>query len=133
MKRIVTWVRSAGRWIVRFCTPSAAGWAGATWALVGFWAFLLASLLAHDVLPQFSISKLAGLATITAALVLEAAGFLLVLRILTLLKPRYRLALALAAPASVMLLRGVWDLKGGVIATAMLVVGLSLAVGAATA
>ena len=132
MTRIVVWARSAGRWIARVCTPTEAGWAGATWALIAFWGFLLLSILAHDVLPRFSISKLAGLATITAALVLAAAGILLVLRILALLKPGYRLALALAAPVSVMLLLDVWDLKGGVIATLMLIVGLSLTVGAAT-
>ena len=133
MKRIVRWAKSAWRWIVRVCTPSAAGWTGATWALVAFWGFLLASLLVHDVLPQFSIGKLAGLAAIAAALALAALGGLLVLRILALLTPGYRLALALAAPASVMLLRGVWDVKGGLIATIMLVIGFSLTVGASVA
>lgn len=132
MTRIGLWARSVWRWIVRALTPSEAAWTGGSWALAGFWVFLFGSLLAHDVLPQFSVSKLIGLATIAAALALAAAGILLAVRILILLKPRYRAALALATPASVMLLQGVYGLQGAAIVTALTVVGLSLSVGAAT-
>ena len=132
MNRIATWARSAGQWIRRAVTPSEAGWAGATWALVAFWGFLFVSFLLHDVVPQFSVGKLAGLIAMLGSLVLAGLGGLLVFRLLAMLRPGYRAALALAVPPTVMLLLGVWDTKGGVIATLLLVVGLSLAVGAAT-
>lgn len=132
MNRLSGWARAARRWTVRAITPSPAGWAGATWALVAFWGLLFVSLLAQDVLPQFSVGKLAGLVVMLGALVLAGLGGLLVLRLFTLLRPGYRAALALALPPTAMLLLGVWDTKGGVIATVLLVVGLSLTVGAAT-
>ena len=68
MTRIVVWVRSVGRWITRVCTPSAAGWAGATWALVAVWGLLVIAFLGHEVAPQFSVGKLAGLLTMVGAL-----------------------------------------------------------------
>lgn len=133
MNRIATWARSACRWIGQACTPSDTAWTAAGWGLIGFWAFIVGSLLLHDVVPDFAPGKLAGLVASMGALVLLGLGVLLALRGLNLLRPRYRLGLAFALPSTIFLLIGVWDNKGAVIATALLVVGISLTAGAGAA
>jgi dienelactone hydrolase len=133
MKRILARLKPAWRWIARVCTPSDAAWTGATWGLIGFWVFIVLSFLLHDVLPDFAVGKVAGLAAMVGALVLAGLGALLALMVLNLLRPGYRLALALALPLTVMTLINVWDNKGAAIATALLIAGVSLIAGAGTA
>jgi hypothetical protein len=137
MKRIVAravaGLKQAGGWIARVCMPSDAAWAGATWALVAFWGVLIVSFLLHDVLPRFSIAKLAGLIGFFGLLAVIGLGAVLLVRLLSLLRPRYRLALALALPPAVLFLMAVWDKKGMAIGAVLLLVGLSLTAGAAAA
>jgi dienelactone hydrolase len=133
MKRVLARLKPAWRWVVRALTPSDAAWSGAAWGLIGFWAFIFLSFLLHDVVPDFAVGKLAGLAAMLGALVLAGLGALLALRVLNLLRPGYRLGLALALPLTAMVLINVWDNKGGAIATALLIVGVSLIAGAGTA
>lgn len=131
--RFLVRLKSTWQWVVRVCTPSDIAWKAAGWGLIGFWGFIVGSLLLHDVVPDFAPGKLAGLAASTGALALVGLGALLVLRFLNLLRPGYRLGLAFALPPTVFLLIGVWDTKGAAIATLLLVIGISLTVGAATA
>jgi dienelactone hydrolase len=126
-------IEAARRWIVRACTPSDAGWAGAAWGLIGLWLMFILSFVLHDVLPDFAIGKAAGLMAMLGALAFAGLGALLTLRLLNLLRPGYRLGLALTVPPLVVLLMAVWDLKGAVIATALLVLGISFTVGAGAA
>jgi uncharacterized membrane protein len=123
-------IEAARRWIVRACTPSDAGWAGAAWGLIGLWLVFILSFVLHDVLPDFAIGKAAGLMAMLGALAFAGLGALLTLRLLNLLRPGYRLGLALTVPPLVVLLMAVWDLKGAVIATALLALGISFTVGA---
>lgn len=124
-------LKQAGRWIARVCTPSNAAWSAATWALVAFWAFLIASFLFHDVIPRFSLGKLAGLVVTFGFFALIGLAALLLVRLLGLLTLSYRFALALAVPPTLLFLMFVWDKKGMAIAAVLLLVGLSLTAGAA--
>ncbi len=135
MKRIWTRARAvlkqAGRWIARVCTPSDAAWRAAAWALAAFWAFLIASFLIYEVIPGFSLGKLAGLVVTFGFFALIGLGVLVLARLLSLLKLSYRFALALALPPTALFLMAVWDKKGMAIGAALLLVGLSLTAGAA--
>ena len=91
-------VRRARHWLAHACTPSTEAWKASTWALGGLWLFLLGSLLVHDVLPQFTLGKALALLVIAGALAIAALGVLLLARVLMLLRPGYRVALALALP-----------------------------------
>ncbi len=133
MKRIMARLKPAWRWIMRVCTPSDAAWGAAAWGLIGCWVFIFLSFLLHDVVPDFAVGKVAGLVAMLGALVLAGLGALLVLRVLNLLRPSFRLGLALALPLTAMMLINVWDSKGAAIATALLIVGVSLIAGAGTA
>ncbi len=133
MKRIEARWTPAARWLARALTPSDAAWSGATWGLVGFWVFIALSFLLHDVLPDFAVGKVAGLAAILGALGAAGLGALFALRMLNLLPSSYRLGLALALPLTAMILINVWDKKGAAIATALLIIGISLVAGAGTA
>ena len=122
-------VRRARHWLAHACTPSTEAWKASTWALGGLWLFLLGSLLVHDVLPQFTLGKALALLVIAGALAIAALGVLLLARVLMLLRPGYRVALALALPLLTLLLLTAWSAKGAVIGGALLVIGLSLAAG----
>ena len=80
MKRTLARLKPAWRWIARVCTPSDAAWNGAAWGLIGFWVFIVLSFLLHDVVPDFAVGKVAGLAAMLGALVLAGLGALLALR-----------------------------------------------------
>jgi dienelactone hydrolase/cytochrome c oxidase subunit IV len=126
-------LKQAGRWIARVCTPSEAAWSAASWALLAVWGFLILSFLLQYVVPRFGLGNLLGVAVTFAVFALIGLGVVLAARVLALLRPRYRLALGLVVPPLVMLLMNVWDKKGMAIATALLVVGASLAAGSAAA
>src|SRR5450432_6477 len=85
-------LKRAGGWLARVFTPSAPAWSAAAYALLALWAFMALSFLFHDVLPQLSLGKLLGLIVVFSVLALLSVGVLLLVRVLAMLKLRYRFA-----------------------------------------
>jgi dienelactone hydrolase len=113
-------------------TPSEIAWRGASaalWCAVGLVAL---AVLVTDVLPFFSVGKLAGFAIAIAALLLAGLLFRLALWLIALLPRRYRGSLFLLLPLLLLLLLPGAGPKGiGIVAAALVFVSATLGGGLA--
>ena len=129
MGRVFAAVRRMGWRVAEVFAPSKVSWTAAAWALIAFWAFIFGSVFAYNIAPNISAGQVLALVVNILLLALVGLAVLLAARLVLLLPFHYRLALALAVPPAIFMLTGIWDTKGAVIVTALLVLGLSLLAG----
>ncbi len=107
-------------------TPSDAAWRGAVAALWILVALIALAVLLTDVLPDFSVGKLAGFLIAVTALLLAGVLIRLVLWLLSLLARRYRASLFLLLPLLLLLLAPAAGPKGTGIVVAVLLVSTAM-------
>lgn len=132
MWKIVSWLRRAWPHVRDALTPSVAAWSGAANALIAFWAFLLLAVIVGQVIPDFSVEKLIGLAGIFVVLGLITAGALLVVWAGARLSPRFRFAFLLCLPPAVLFAAPAWQELGLAVAP-LILLGVSVLFGAGAA
>ena len=136
MQRLWTqmWVgmTAVGRWTRQVVTPSDAAWTAAAWAMVAVWA-LWAGLFTADVAPYASLPSLIGLAVMFAVFAVVSLALLLVFWLFGALKGRFRAALILALPPSLLVFVLMWGAKGTALGLPVAVFGLSLVAGSIAA
>jgi hypothetical protein len=94
-------LKAAAGWLGRVLTPSAPAWSAAAWTLFILWGVLAASFLFSEGAPSWEMAL--GVAGLYVAMALASAGLLLLVRLLAILKPRYRAALLLSLPPVLLL------------------------------
>ena len=128
MSNITETLRAGWTWLCRAVTPSKTAWRGAAIALFVFWAAMVVWFAGVDVIPHFSVEKIAGLVGLFGLLALVTAAALLIAWLARLLDPTYRFALFLAVPPTALFLMVTWE-DGTQIATPIWIIGLSLLCG----
>jgi len=132
-KTIGPWLKAARGWLGRVFTPSAAAWSAAAWALFVLWGLLAVSFLFSAGVAPLSWEMALGVAGIYGVMALASGALLLLVWLLALLKPRYRVALLLSLPPMLLVGLITWGPKGGFIAAPAALIGLSLLFGTAAA
>jgi hypothetical protein len=125
----LNWLKTAGRWLRRVLSPSDSAWTAAAYALLTLWGLLLLSLIFSDGSAGFTWESILGLATFFGLMASASVALLLTGWLLGALKLRYRAALLLCLPPISLVLFLSWGAKG-LIAVAVLVITVSLLVGA---
>ncbi|HEY4943098.1 MAG TPA: hypothetical protein VII56_16835 [Rhizomicrobium sp.] len=114
-------------------TPSDAAWSGAARGLYGLWAVLLVAMAWVEIVPHFSVEKLAGLAGIVVILGLVTLVLLAVIWAGGLLQPKFCFALFLCLPAVLFYVGAAWFQLGMAVALPLTLIGVSLFFGAGAA
>jgi hypothetical protein len=120
--RIIERLKSFSRRVRTALSPSDTAWKGAAIGIRGVAAIMVAGLFITEAFTDFTWQKLAGAVVVLAALILAGWLVVLLIRLVSLLAPRYRAVLFFYAPLAVMLL-----LPGGGPGGALLAAGLLLA------
>ena len=123
------WLKTAGKWLRRWLSPSATAWTAASYALLTLWGSLLVSLFFGDGTAGVTWESALGLATIFGLMALVSVALLFIGWLLGALKPRYRAALLLCLPPISLVLYLSWGAKG-LLAVPVLVITVSLLLGA---
>ncbi|WP_293902684.1 hypothetical protein [Phenylobacterium sp.] len=117
----------------RALTPSSPAWTAASWALVGVWGVWLLAMLLVDPFPSYIPIVLAGEVGPFVWFAGATLGLILLAWVVAALPGRFRAALFLALPPSVLLLMFIWGEAGAGIAAAILLILASLAAGSVAA
>jgi len=123
-------LRSAMRRIRAAFTPSDAAWNGAAYALIALWVLIFVVFVWHELVFSFTIEKALGLLVLFALLTAMSAVLLLLVWLLSSLRPKYRAALFLSIPVAALIMMAAWLAKGTAIGAVILFTGLSLFFGA---
>jgi hypothetical protein len=126
---MLTWIKSAGRWLRRVFSPSDAAWTAAAYALLLLWGLLFVSLIFGDGAAAVTWESVLGSTGLFGLMALASAALLFTAWLLGALKLRYRAALLLCLPPISLVLSLSWGSKG-LIAVPVFVVTVSLLVGA---
>ena len=132
-QRAWTAIERFGGAVRRVLTPSDQAWRAASWAMLALWAAIPISFVLLEVVPRFTFERFVGQLTLFVALALVSLGVLLIVRLLSLLQPRYRFALLLAMGPVALFLLVVWQAKGMVLGGLMTLAGFSLTAGSIAA
>lgn len=132
-KTILPWLKAATGWLRRVLTPSATAWSAAAWALFILWGLLALSFLFSEGPGPLSWEMAAGVAALYLVMALASGAVLLLVSLLAVLKPRYRVALLLSLPPTLLVGLITWAPKGALFAAPVALIGLSLLVGAGAA
>jgi hypothetical protein len=125
----LSWLKSAGRWLRRVCSPTDPAWKAAAYALLTLWGLLLVSFIFSDGEAEFTWEAILGLATLFGLMALASAGLLFTVWLLGALKLSYRAAFLLCLPPISLVLLLSWGRKG-LIAVPVFIITVSLLFGA---
>jgi hypothetical protein len=125
----LNWLKTAGKWLRPYFSPSDTAWTAAAYALLTVWGLLLVSLFFGDGTPGVTWESGLGLATIFGLMAVVSVALLLIGWLLGALKLRYRAALLLCLPPISLVSYLGWGAKG-LMAVPVLVITLSLLLGA---
>jgi Chlorophyllase len=123
------WLKTAGKWLRRYFSPSDTAWTAASYALLTLWGLLLVSLFFGDGSAGVTWESALGVATIFGLMALVSVALLLIGWLLGALKLRYRAALLLCLPPLSLVAYLSWGMKG-LMAVPVLIITLSLLLGA---
>jgi hypothetical protein len=129
---MLSWLKSAARWLRRVFSPSDSAWTAAAYALLTLWGMLLVTFIFSDGAAVFTWESMLGLAGLFGLMALASVALLFAAWLLGALKLRYRAALLLCLPPISLVLLLSWGPKG-LIAVAVFVLTVSLLFGAGAA
>jgi len=132
-KTVRLWLKATTGWLGRVFTPSATAWSAAALALFILWGLLALSFLFSDGSDRLTWEMALGVVGIYGVMALASGVLLLLVWLLALLKPRYRVALLLSLPPMLLLGLFTWGAMGGSIAALLTLIGLSLLFGSGAA
>jgi hypothetical protein len=113
--RFLATINLAARSLRRFLTPSVQTWSAATRTLFLLWALLFLAFLFTNVLPAFSVEKLAGLVALFAESAVISLCLFLVVGFFAAMRRSFRAALLLTLPPLMLLLVFTWGPRGALI------------------
>ena len=129
---MLNWLKAAGRWLRRVFSPSDSAWTAAAYALLILWGLLLGSFIFSDGAMASTWESILGLTVLFGFMALASLALLFTVWLLGALKLRYRAALLLCLPPISLVVLLSWGPQG-LIALPVLVIAISLVVGAGTA
>ena len=126
---MLSWLKSAGRWLRSVFSPSDSAWTAAAFVLLTLWGLLLVSFIFVNGAAVFTWESMVGLTGLFGLMALASGVLFLTVWFLGALKLRYRAALLLCLPPISLVLFLSWGWKG-LIALPVFLMTVSLLFGA---